>query len=666
MTRLLFAATLILATGAAAVAAEPTVLRGRVLFPDGKPAAGAELYWVHSKAVSPGMPDDLAFEKRAAADEQGRFEFSLKRSPNTPSRATPVQSLIAHLPGYGVDWLEIGRDQAPQEAVLRLVADNPIRGRVIDTEGRPAADAEIAVTTIWAPPSRSLDGFLSGKDNLEYDRMGRPSRLLPPLKSVTDREGRFELSGVGAERLAWVNISAPGLASDDVEIVNRDGFDADLYNKARQAGTAPRGSSHLVGPEFEHVAEKELVVRGVVFTGSDHKPVVGAPIYADGHRYPSLPRTDEMGRFELRGLRRRPKARFSVASPPAGSLLWRSITLDVSVGQTVVDTEVELKEAIVIEGRVFDEATMRGVESEIRYEPLPDNRYVEQPGYGSVPHSRTDAEGRFHILVPPGQAVLMAQVSVGGVLAQSKVATPYRQARFSEEDAKNVQLTVRYGMRHFVGKRSGKEAFHSLDIVNAVRFLNPPLGSGPVTCDLALQTGKTLKLAIEDEQGQPVRGAFVSGMPDSLNYTLHVAEASCDIVGLGADRPRRVAILQPERHLAGSLTLTGDEPAQVLVRLSTTASITGRVLDAESEPLAGAEVQIRYDRGGVMFHEQSALKTDGDGKFHAECIFPGEPFELNFIKGGKFYRVPGVTGEKRQLKSGEKLELGELKAKERQ
>lgn len=272
----LLAATLFLAMAVAVFADQPTVLRGRVLLPDGKPAAGAELYWVHSVTASSAVPDEIALEKRGAADEQGRFELALDLRRNTLSRATPVRSVIAYLPGYGVDWLEVVRDQVPPEAVLRLVADKAIRGRVIDTEGRPTADAKIAVTTIRAWPSGGLDGFLAGKENLQDTRRGHPSRMLPALQAVTDREGRFELTGVGAERLAGVHISAPGLASDNLEIVTRDGFDAEQHNQTAQPGSLPRRSYHLVGPVVEHVAEAELVIRGTIVTGEDHKPVVGA------------------------------------------------------------------------------------------------------------------------------------------------------------------------------------------------------------------------------------------------------------------------------------------------------------------------------------------------------------------------------------------------------
>lgn len=60
-----------------ASAEEPTVIRGRVLLPDGKPAARAELYLVQSTPALAERPAELAFEKRAAADDQARFEFSL-------------------------------------------------------------------------------------------------------------------------------------------------------------------------------------------------------------------------------------------------------------------------------------------------------------------------------------------------------------------------------------------------------------------------------------------------------------------------------------------------------------------------------------------------------------------------------------------------------------
>ncbi|HET6882694.1 MAG TPA: hypothetical protein VFI31_21175 [Pirellulales bacterium] len=663
----LLATILVLAAAAAvsAIAKEPTALRGHVLLPDGQPATGAELYLIQFRPALAEMPDELAFEKRAAADNQGRFEFAFAEQDTPLENMT--RSLIAYLPGYGIDWLEVASDQMPEEAVLRLVADNPIRGRVIDTEGRPAAGAKIAVKIIADSPSGNLDGFLAGKEKpvgaLNRERQLLAVRWLLRFETVTDREGRFELSGVGAERLAAVNISAPGLASENLEIVNRDGFDGAQHDKAIQAGVLPRRYSRLIGPVFEHVAEAELMIRGAVFTGMDHEPVAGARVSS----HSPFVQTDELGRFELRGLRRGAKAMFYVYSPRTSDFLARTVTLDLAPGQTAVETEVELNKGVVVEGRVFDQATMRGVRSAVAYHTLPDNGYVDQPEYdGFVPTFYTNDDGRFRVVVPPGQAVLMSQLQMWRPPYMGTTPAPYRQATISEEDAKSVQIVVRDGLRYVVANMGRRQALLALSVQNAVKFLNPPPGSGPVACDLLLETGKTIKLAIEDEQGQRVGGAFVSGTADSLKRTFRIAESNCDIVGLGADRPRRVAVLHPERHLAGSVTLTGDEPPEVTLRLSATASMTGRVLDADGGPLADAQVQIRYDHGAVLYDDEWAIKTDGDGQFHDDNVLPDEPFEIHFIKGGKFFRVPRITGEKRQLKPREQLELGELKAKETQ
>ncbi|MGH7137971.1 MAG: hypothetical protein ACREHD_19655, partial [Pirellulales bacterium] len=455
------------------------MLRGRVLLPDGNPASGAELYLIQFKAALAEMPDELAFEKRAAADDQGRFEFSL------PEQDAPLEnmtrSLIAYLPGYGVDWLDVVRDQAPQEAVLRLVADNPIRGRVIDTEGRPAAGAKIAVKIIADSPSGNLDGFLAGKEKpvgaLNRERQLLAARWLPRFETVTDREGRFELSGVGIERVASVNVSVTGLASENLEIVNRDGFNATQHDKAMQAGTLPRRYSRLIGPVFEHVAETELVIRGAVFTGRDHKPVARARVSSQG----AFAQTDEMGRFELRGLRRGAKAQLHVYSPLADNLLPSGIRLDLAAGQTLVETEVELNQGVVVEGRVFDKATMRGVRSAVSYRRLPENPYVDQPEYrGFVPTFYTNDDGRFRVVVPPGQAVLMSQLQMWRPPYSGSTPVPYRQATFSEEDAKSVKIVVRDGLRYFVANMSGREVLEALSVQNAVKVLNPSPGSGPI------------------------------------------------------------------------------------------------------------------------------------------------------------------------------------------
>jgi len=679
---------------AAAGADEPTVLRGHVLLPDGKPAAGAGLYWVHFKAPPPRKREDVLFEKRAVADDEGRFELSLREN-DAPIYPTAVGMahwpLLAYKPGYGADWVYFVPDQVPDDAVLRLVEDRPIRGRVTDTEGRHIAGAKVAVTMISASPSGNLDDFLTDwwkqsnpRGKLEPSLYASFLPLLTTLTTVTDKDGRFELSGIGTERVASVNISAAGLVSDELWVINRDGFDAEKYNKAAQANMLPQMRRlgmfpRLTGPVFDHVAETELVVRGTVFTGRDRQPVARALVGSSGAgvrigtgNNPIDAQTDETGRFELRGLRRSHDAGLGVYGPPGGNLLFRSVRLELTPGQTIVDVDVEMKEGVVVEGRLFDQATGRRVKGSVQFVPLPGNQYADDPGYGwskflRTGSKQTDDDGRFRILAIPGPGVLTARgVQIGRPGIDGNKPMTYRQASFSEEDSKRVPTIGDDDDRYFAGADDTRQ---SLTMQNAVKVLDLAPDGGPVTCDLPLDPGKTATIAIEDEQGQPLTDAVVSGVADTGPITFKIAAATCTIYGLGADRPRHVCILHARRHLAASLTLTGGEPGPVTVRLRPTASIAGRALDPDGEPLADAVVQIGYQRRAArelfwfLQRDQAPLKTDAEGRFRVENVLPGERLTLSFQQGDKFFGGPRITSENRQLGPGEQLELGDLKMK---
>lgn len=659
--------------------AEAVTLRGRVLLPDGKPAAGAEIHWLQMKVGDAKSRPELWWEKRATTDGDGRFQWKLE---NTDAKigAENRPPLIAYKPGLGLDGFTVGRDEAKTELSLRLTESCPIRGRLTDTEGRPVKDAKIVVQNIEATEEGPLDRLLEKwKRNPQLAR-GQPGRILPlykgfaPLAAETDGEGRFIVSAVGRERVALLAIAGQGYMSDELRVVTRDGFDADEYNKSMTANAGPfmRAPGRLPrfsGPVFDSIMEAELIIRGTVFTGPNRKPVADARVGAGGARNLSgMPTTDAAGHFEVRGVRRSQNVGLLVFPP--GDLLSRSVRLDIAPGQTVIDVDVEVKEGIAVEGRIFDRVTGAGVHGNVSYVPLADNRFVDQPGYDDNIRGflMTNADGHFRRLVPPGPGVLMAQVHPNRPGSQSEPRR-YRQAAFSEADSNRVPTTVRDDDRFFT--ISGNVIIFLSDF-GAVKIIEPAPDSGPLKCDLPLDPGKTATIAIEDGQGQPVVGAWVAGVADLWPITFKIDESTCAIYGLGADRPRRVCILHPERHLAGAITLTGEEREKATVRLVATASIDGRALDADGEPLADAAVQINYPRRTAsellrfVNMSQVPLTTGGDGRFHVENIVPGETFSLDFKQGETFFRAPviPVVWEKGTLSAGQKLELGDMKVKQ--
>src|SRR5487761_1201021 len=378
----LIAGPLLMAAGPAAIAEETPMIRGHVLLPDGKPAAGAEIYWLQLKPKGEETPPELWWEKRAVTDDEGGFQWTLEE-PDAKIGEANRPPLIAYKQGMGLDGTTVGREEVGTELTLQLSENCPIRGRLTDTEGRPVKSAKIIFTNIESANDGSLDRLLEKWKRIPQPLQfqGPPERIVPlyqrfPALTVeSDAEGRFTVSGVGKDRVALLTVEARGYMSETLRVVTREGFDAAEYNQSLTANTGPfmRQPGRLarfVGPVFDHVMEVELVIRGTVFTGSDRRPVAKVRISAGSgpHDLSTLPTTDTAGHFELRGVRRSQNVGLFVTPPD--DLLSRHLLLDIAPGQTVVDVEVEVRKGIVVEGRVFDEATGQAVLAGVNYVPL--------------------------------------------------------------------------------------------------------------------------------------------------------------------------------------------------------------------------------------------------------------------------------------------------------
>ena len=647
---------------------QDVALRGRIVDANGEPVPDAGVYWMTARVPQPMSIEDVEFRQRAATGADGRFEATLSWSdiPGT-AREMPV---IVYKAGYGVAGSMLKRSAAPEDIALTLVADSPVRGRIIDTEGQPVVGARVALNGVYSS-SRGLEPFLAAwkqewgmaPQRLEQ-HLHTPTRTL--LGATTDEEGRFELRAVGQEQVALVEVTAPAISALQFWVVNRDGFDAGPYNDAatgriparlRIPGQIPT----LTGPEFTQVAESSLSIEGTVFTGESRTPVAGANVFAlTGYDAGANAKSDAQGKFRLTGL---PRGReLLVTIRPAGDetdLLKRTIPVSAPPGATTVNVDVELRRGVVLTGRVVDPTTGAGVQSGIRIAPLPGNSYVDQPGYDGYQRdhtmSSTDADGRFRIVAVPGPIVLMAQADAGSVTIEGEPACPFREAAFDEADRAYVPVTEEGGGRYF---RTATNSIEMLSTENAVRYLDLPPDSGPVETELRVDRGKTVEVQFVDEQGAPVRDVIGAGLTDHWPITYQLDEPRCTVYALGADRPRTVLFLQRDRQLAGSLTLTGDEVAPVTVTLAAAGRIRGRATDESGAPLSGSRVNLNYVGGSAselqrfLQVDQPVLQTDDDGRFEIPSVVRGQKFAIDFQREDGAYFRAQLGDEQKELGRG--------------
>jgi protocatechuate 3,4-dioxygenase beta subunit len=286
-------------------------VHGVVLDGTGRPAAGAkvrvlpgsgEAHWQFGPRGDPGPS--------ATAGADGGF-----RVLDLADAAAQVV-LVDHS-GHArgereIVGLQEGEDRGPLE--IRLVPESPIRGEVVDDEGRPVAGAGIRAGPIRDAQTNLLYALRDGAGGT--------------VSATSDSDGRFVVAGLAAGRRA-VGASAPGLLT------------------AAEAVEGDRVRLTLVRPRE---------IEGFVREADTGRPVAGVRVDAhaeDSSKGPSYGHgvTDAEGRFRIAGLRHGShQVSLQVPAPwlaqgPAGAR--------AESGATRVD--FELKRGTSLAGRVLDQ-----------------------------------------------------------------------------------------------------------------------------------------------------------------------------------------------------------------------------------------------------------------------------------------------------------------------
>lgn len=652
---------------------------GRVLGPDGKPFPGAKLYAPQLKKEEPTSPDDFAWTKKAETDADGRFRLTLTAKEMGPGLRSYV---VAAAEGHGVDWAELSKDEKPDELTLRLVKDAPIKGRLLDTQGKPLAGVSVGFSGLLATKEEKLDQFFIGWKQMWEDGISQMSkRLYAPLDKVlsaatTDKDGRFEIRGAGIERVALLEIKGPAVSTSTLYVVVRPGFDPKPINEAvlgripaelRIPGQPPE----LYGTSFDYISTPTRIIEGTVRETDTGKPVSGVQLHAlTGYGTGVMAVSDAQGHYKLIGV---PKAKeYSMhAMPPKNTdLLSRSVRHVDDGGLGTIQHDIELARGVVVTGQILDKATGKGVKGGVRFAPLPDNKFFgKKPGYDSYRFERlmttTESDGRFRLVVIPGAGVLMTQVWGGITKIDGQALNPYKQAQFEPAERERVKPTL--NGEDWVFTAAGN-SLEFLNTENAVKVLDLAEGAGSATANLFVDPGKTLKIHIQDADGKPLPGVIASGVTTSWPITFTLKAAECTICALDPEQPRQLVFLHPKRNLAGSVTVRGDEEEAPVVQLKPTGSITGRLLDLDGQPLAGVEIDPSADSRAIselyrhMRQQRQPMHTDKDGRFRLEGLVPEVKFSLGLRKGRtSFVGEPRIG--LRQVESGKTLDLGEVRVK---
>ena len=148
-----------------------------------------------------------------------------------------------------------------------------------------------------------------------------------------------------------------------------------------------------------------------------------------------------------------------------------------------------------------------------------------------------------------------------------------------------------------------------------MKEINPTEGTETVHLDIALDPGAKVHLRVVDPQGKPVTGVKTAGRRDRGRYDDEAqAQAEFDVVTLGPGEDRMVLLVHEGRKLGRVIHVKegDDKNGPVIVTLEPSATITGRIVDADGNPVSGATIRCEPQPGGnfsIMLPEVALART---------------------------------------------------------
>ncbi len=474
--------------------------------------------------------------------------------------------------------------------------------------------------------------------------------LIPAVK--TNAEGRFEIKGVGPNRVVDLAISGPRITTIEASILTRP------------IKSIPFKHREISGSQFERVAPPSVPVEGVVADEETGKPVPGARIIptavergngllANTLRLAALlSRTsDAQGHYRLEGLETGTTNYYKIVVPDLPYPPVESRSIPVSESLKPIRHDIKLRHGVWAVGRAYDRTNEKPISGSVYYTPFRSNpfarnyeRYRNPPTdfLANYPFGSVDDQGRFKIPVIPGRGVVCLKCSEGN----------YRPNLGRSEIKELAGSEMAKPLRGPTYERLLSEPFH------AVRAINVTPNTQETHVDLPVDPGQNVVLKFTDAGGRPLAGLETYGLRLDPHSRMNRGRSSIDVdsATLYASSPDETRTIWIKHRSSGLTKLIHFTPkvgeTERTVVLEPPAVVTGRLVTPEGAPLADLRIECVFDSNSA--DRLPFVSTDAEGRFRGE-LPAGGPFEL--------YANPfpyAFFAEKLSVVAGERVELGDI------
>lgn len=627
---------------------------GQVVDSQGAAVAGAKIFFV---VYQPQSLPTSNLQPVATTNSKGQFKFQIK--PDELKRAAGDEwhytQVYATHPNLGVaeksaftfettgamlrgastailHWFE---DLSTDKRLTMVADDRPIKGRVVSVEGAPIAGAQVRVHELWLNDSGSLDAWEQAAMHPKADyyslrkqvssRIGGyeiPSTiqgyslpsLIPDVR--TDRDGRFEIKGLGRERIVELVISGPTIETTLVKARTRRGGVVTVPN---QLSRGMSGWMETYNPcDLTHVATPSVPVIGRVIDKETGRPIANmtvsvgysATFSGSGKNYIRAV-TDSDGRYEIHGLSLSGEDDLHFIPPIGSNYLPQTFQPNLKGRRDPLALDVGFTPAPTVTGKVINERTGEPVLGAIEYFALQTN--TELPNYGRFKYcsgheTRTKPDGSFTITAVPGAGFISFRA-----LDHSK----YKRAAKSpgigssiQDDMPGLYMTVPHAVMAWE--------------VNALKEVDVKR-TEPNDVQIVVRSGENVYGQVKTADGWPATDIIYSGLFEQGGWS-PVKGESFVVEGYYEDEARDVYFYHPATSTAAHVRLQGKVPKPLVVKLQPAATIRGRLLDKGGLPIVGAPIKGSNIIDNNLGRPELAIDTDDDGRFEIPGIVPGQSY----------------------------------------
>jgi beta-lactamase regulating signal transducer with metallopeptidase domain/protocatechuate 3,4-dioxygenase beta subunit len=659
---------------------------GRVVDEAGKPAAGyiqvrhvptvrqfhGEINIADVKVDADGrfrcdeLPTGGSYRIWLINREGGMARVRMKSDPFQPFELAEKLNVE---PGQVVDLgtFDVTTGKRVQTPVAQAgLADVPIAGRIVDLEGRPVAGVSVTVGSVHGPKTGDLTAWIDAVTKgappwTAYGHLGANVKIPEAFRRdyTTDNDGRFRIVGLGRERVVKLNFKGDTVAFTSIDVVTRT---TERFRAPGFPDTHGPGAQTVYGADFTYTSNPGRLIEGVVRDARTKRPMAGVSVHSwrfagsdfvDTRQLKTV--SDANGRFRLVGMPKG-KGNIVIAVPNDDQpYFMREASVGDPPGIGPVPVEIELHRGVMITGKITDKATGKPVaDARLHYLPFLENTFVQAfPEFdkdgnveGFQTRYTTGADGTYKLVGMAGRAI----VGVEGI-----GTTPYRSG-VGTETIKGLDKNGNYNTWHNP-IWPGKSWPHTLVEIN------PREGTETVTVDAQLDPGLSLRIRVVDADGKPVPEASVAN-GSHMRAGESTADAVFTLSSFRPDEVRNVVVRHEPRSLGKVVRLRagGDVSGPVVIAMAPTATIKGRVVDADGNPVPSATVRVDVEPTEGFLHQFANVVADRDGRFEVLKVPAGCEYGL-VAESGTMIKQRQVAFGKATVKPGETTDVGEIRFK---